>query len=307
MLNIKIILLLFLLISCSEESNYIFDPETGSIFNNSINFSGDESTLDVITWNIENYPKNDFTNYYVKEIIDSLNIDFIALQEISNNEAFSNLSSLLGNHWYSFRSDSPSSEWGELAFLINQNEFEVIGTPYTILNSYQYEFAYRPPLVIACSYQNQSLVFINVHYKCCGDGILNDNYWDEENRRLQASYYLKNYIDTYLSNDKVIVLGDFNDDIAEYENNNNVFLNFINDTDNYYFADYQIATSSNQFWSYPSWPSHIDHILITNELISNVFETKTILIDNSLIGSFTTYNNYISDHRPVGIKLLFNP
>ena len=93
MLNIKIILLLFLLISCSKESNYIFDPESGSIFNNSINFSGDESTLDVITWNIENYPKNDFTNYYVKEIIDSLNIDFIALQEISNNEAFSNLSS----------------------------------------------------------------------------------------------------------------------------------------------------------------------------------------------------------------------
>ena len=177
-----------MLISCSKESNYIFDPETGSIFNNSINFSGDESTLDVITWNIENYPKNDFTNYYVKEIIDSLNIDFIALQEISNNQAFSNLSSSLGNHWYSFRSDSPSSEWGELAFLINQNEFEVIGTPYTILNSYQYEFAYRPPLVIACSYQNQSLVFINVHYKFCVDGILNDNYWDEENRRLQASY-----------------------------------------------------------------------------------------------------------------------
>ena len=136
---------------------------------------------------------------------------------------------------------------------------------------------------------------------------MNDNYWDEENRRLQASYYLKNYIDTYLSNDKVIVLGDFNDDIAEYENDNNVFLNFINDTDNYYFADYQIATSSNQFWSYPSWPSHIDHILITNELMSNVFETKTILIDNSLIGSFTTYNNYISDHRPVGVKLSLEP
>ena len=36
MLNIKIILLLFLLISCSEESNYIFDPDKTTIVNNLI-------------------------------------------------------------------------------------------------------------------------------------------------------------------------------------------------------------------------------------------------------------------------------
>lgn len=283
-------------ISCSKESNYIFDSDTNSIFNNSINFSGNSSTLDIITWNIENYPKNNLTNYYVEEIIDSLNVDFIALQEISNNEAFSSLSISLGDHWYSYRSDSPSSDWGELAFLINQNEFDIIGTPYTILNSNQYEFAYRPPLVIECSYQNNFLIFINVHYKCC-DG--------SESRRLSASNLLYNYINTYYSDDSVIVLGDFNDMLTDV--NDNVFIPFLSDANNYYFADYQIATSENQFWSYPSWPSHIDHILITNELMDNVFKTETVLIDNSLIGSFTTYNNYISDHRPVGIKLLFNP
>ena len=40
-------------------------------------------------------------------------------------------------------------------------------------------------------------------------------------------------------------------------------------------------------------PQHSDPVISINE--------------DSLIGSFTTYNNYISDHRPVGIKLLFNP
>ena len=66
MLNIKIILLflLFLFTSCSEKSNYIFDTEN-STFNNSFNFKGGDETLDIITWNIENYPKNNLTNYYV--------------------------------------------------------------------------------------------------------------------------------------------------------------------------------------------------------------------------------------------------
>ena len=101
------------------------------------------------------------------------------------------------------------------------------------------------------------------------------------------------------------MLGDFNDILTDVENN--IFVPFLSDNNNFYFADYQIAISSNQNWSFPSWPSHIDHILITNELINNIVDTQTILIDFSLNGSFTTYNNYISDHRPVGIKLFFNP
>ena len=297
MLNIKIILLLLFLLfsSCSKESNSILDINT-SIFNSSINFKGSSQTLDIITWNIKNYPKNNLTNYYVNEIIDSLDVDIIALQEIEDNDYFSDLSESLGNDWYSYRSDSPSSDWGELAFLINTIEIDIINNPYTILNNHQYEFAYRPPAVIECLYNNQSLIFINVHFKCC-DG--------HENRRLAASNLLYEYINNNHQNDQVVVLGDFNDILTDVENN--IFVPFLSDNNNFYFADYQIAISSNQNWSFPSWPSHIDHILITNELINNIVDTQTILIDFSLNGSFTTYNNYISDHRPVGIKLFFNP
>ena len=60
-------------------------------------------------------------------------------------------------------------------------------------------------------------------------------------------------------------------------------------------------------WSYPNWPSHIDHILISNELFSllNNEESycRTIKIDDFLDGGFNEYDQNVSDHRPVAIKL----
>ena len=41
---------------------------------------------------------------------------------------------------------------------------------------------------------------------------------------------------------------------------------FINDSSAYYFADSDIASGPSSNWSFPNWPSHLDHILITNEL-----------------------------------------
>ena len=299
MLNIKIIyiLILCLFVRCSKDVDYLFGPDY-SMFNSSLNFEGDEDTLDIITWNIENYPKDNSTNFFVSQIIDSLNVDIIALQEIKDQASLTNLTESLGNNWYSYKSGSASSDWQELAFLINTAQVDIITNPYTILNNYDYEFASREPLVLECSYNNQLLILINVHYKSDWDGD-----WSE--RRLAANNLLYDYINNNYPTENVVVLGDFNDVLTDV--NNNVFIDFLSDNNNYYFADSQIATSSNQNWSYPSWPSHIDHILITNELTDNIYNTQTILIDYSLNGSLVTYMNYISDHRPVGIQLFFNP
>ena len=293
MLNIKTILLLLLFLSCSEKSDLIFNPDNG-LFNSSLNFKGTDKTLDIITWNIENYPKNDLTNTYISQIIDSLDVDIIALQEITDNVSFNELVNSLEG-WSGYKSGGSSSDYQELAYIINTNKVEILSNPYTILNSYQYEFAYREPLVLECSYNNHHLTIINIHYKCC-DG--------SESRRLAASNLLYDYINSNLNSEKVIVLGDYNDLLND--SGINIFESFLDD-DDYSFADYNIAISSNEYWSFPDWPSHLDHILITNELFNNVISTNTIMIDHSLNGGFLTYDNYISDHRPVGIKLLINP
>ena len=59
----------------------------------------------------------------------------------------------------------------------------------------------------------------------------------------------------------------------------------------------------------PTWPSHIDHILITDELFgvfaNSASVIKTLLIENYMEGGWNEYAVKISDHRPVALKLAF--
>ena len=73
MLNYRIYyLILFLFItSCSEGLNINNNSNTSDGYlNQSLDFKGTENSLDIVTWNIENYPKNNsLTNNYLLEII----------------------------------------------------------------------------------------------------------------------------------------------------------------------------------------------------------------------------------------------
>jgi hypothetical protein len=163
-------------------------------------------------------------------------------------------------------------------------------------------------MVMDISFMGENYFLINNHFKCCGDGIIDfNNESDEEKRRYDASNFLKEYIDTNLSDKNVIVLGDLNDDIAEAPQNN-VFQMILDDPENYLFADLEIANGSTSEWSCPTWPSHLDHILITNELFDELgnSDIQTIKIDEYLDGGWNEYDQYISNHRPVAVKFIFS-
>ena len=288
-----IYIFLILFYSCSEENGM------DSI---SINF-GSTDSLDIITWNIENFPKDPSTINYVSDLIHAFdNIDIIALQEISDQSAFITLVNSLGaDIWNGY--PGSNNNYQSLSYLINTTNVEIIDSPYNILEDYEYYFAYRPPYVTKILFNNQEYILIDVHLKCCGDGELDEtDSGDEETRRLWANYYLKEYVDTYFSNDNVIILGDFNDELTD-QYLNNVFQDFIDDSD-YYFSDSNIASGDPNNWSFPGWPSHLDHILMVNQ--SNIFDAVTLRLDDYIIGGWGKYNNYISDHRPVGVSILFD-
>ena len=139
---------------------------------------------------------------------------------------------------------------------------------------------------------------------------------ENEDRRKSGSEKLEDYVNEYLSVENVIILGDLNDELNE-DPSNNVFQNFINDSSNFKFTDMDIAYSSPSNWSYPSWPSHLydpshfDHILITNELFDEFdnegSSIQTIRLEEYFDNGWIDYEKYISDHRPVGLSLKFNP
>ena len=267
---------------------------------------GSGESLDVMTWNVQNYPKHNQTNSYMENIINQINIDIIAFQEIEDENDFLNLVSNLNGDWVGHRSGDSSSNYGELSYAINLQEISVDAI-YTILDQDAYYFGYRAPYVLEFIHQGVEYIMINSHFKCCGDGFLDNNdSWDEEYRRLMSSQLLEQYINQNFNDENVIILGDLNDSVTD-DDSDNVFLNFLN-SDYFQVADYSIANGSSAHWSYPTWPSHIDHIIITDELFEDFDESNilTFKIDDYLSGGWNAYDNYVSDHRPVFMKFDFS-
>ena len=271
---------------------------------------GSDTSLDILTWNIENYPKHSQTNIYLEDIITQINVDIIALQEIASQSDFNNLVSLLGPNWEGYR--SASTNYGELSYLINTDRI-TINSIYTILEDDAYYFAWREPYVLEFEHQNIDYIMINNHFKCCGDDNLDlDDSGDEEYRRLMASILLEEFVDNNFNFQNVIILGDLNDNLTDPPIDN-VFSVFLDQPDKYYFTDFLMAQESNfwEYWSYPTYPSHIDHILITDELFDDYSNEEsscsTIAIDQYIGGAWSVYDQYISDHRPVFLRLIHNP
>ena len=278
-------LLLLVFNFCAENKNIITSG-------NPIEF-GTESTLDIVTWNIEHFPKNNLTVSYLAELIDSMNVDIIAMQEIWGDGAsgsFENLKTKLDG-WDGHRKSSG------LAYLYKT---ELTINSLTEIN--ELNEIIRKPYLLSLTWGGQNIHVINNHFKALGGA-------ENEAERKIASEKIENYINEYLEDLNVIVLGDLNDELND-EESVNVFQNFINDSTNYKFVDMDLAYGSKANWSYPSWPSHLDHILITNELFDEFdnegSSVQTIRLEEYFDNGWTEYENYISDHRPVGLQLKFS-
>jgi len=263
-------------------------------------YFGTDNDLDIMTWNIEWFPKNgQVTIDYVGQIIEALEIDVLAIQEVDDISSFNQVVNGLDN----YEGYLESSWFAGLAYIYNTQTVE-INNIYEIYTSSPYWSPFpRSPMVMDMNFMNENYIIINNHFKCCGDDNMNLNDDDdEETRRYIASNLLKEYVDNYFPDSNVIILGDLNDELNDNPNDN-VFQMILDDFENYFFTDMEIAQGNSNGWSYPSWPSHLDHILITNELFDNNLYVEVIRIDDFMDGGFSQYDQNISDHRPVALKL----
>ncbi len=239
-------------------------------------FQDDE--LNVVTWNIQglDMDENTFNDggtdlNKLKELIENLDADIIAVQEIYDIPSFN----LLANSLSEFTAYSINVRGSlELGFLVKTDAFLEIGSPFVAVNT-------SPRETIGLKVKHASgleVTFLNLHLKCCG------NSGDITSRTI-ASNTLKSYLDDNLPGEAVIILGDFNDDYDD-----GPFDSFINDPSNYRFADANVTVPS-----YPSWPSDLDHILVTNELFDLITDARTLTVNSCV----SNYYNDVSDHRPV--------
>jgi len=250
-----------------------------------------DSTLDVVTWNIEQFSSSNTNTATVTDIIKVMDADIIGVQEISSITDFNAMVAAIDGWEAVIVNLSGGLNTG---YLYKSSEITLNGSLTTIYNDNSSAFP-RPPVVGTFTHvSGLQFTIMNLHLKCCGGA-------DNENRRREASELLKLYIDQNLSTVAVLVVGDYNDELQDV-GSSNVFKVFIDDPNNYLFADMAIANGTDANWSFPGWPSHLDHILMTNELFDRWESTSTLKLDDCR----DSYEAAVSDHRPVMARFNVN-
>ncbi|MCG8474910.1 MAG: endonuclease/exonuclease/phosphatase family protein, partial [Cytophagales bacterium] len=229
---------------------------------------------------------------YTADLIIKSDWDIVAVQEMGSSEALKKLLAKMPGWAFDGQNRNANIDVG---FLYKKNEFELLGSK-SIAGSFtggrnprEMHVRHRP--------SGEELYLMAVHLKARGG---------YENARKNEARQIKIYIDTQRASEKVVVLGDWNDQLTK-----STFDIFKDDSRNYRFADMNIALGARENWSYPSWyrsrgqlkhgryHGHIDHILITNEL----FEKTKPAATGTYSCETSRYKEYISDHYPVSIQL----
>lgn len=256
---------------------------------------GEETSLEIVTWNIEWFPREgEPTVQAVRQLIDDLEVDLYAIQEIADTAAFRSLLESLPGYDGLWSPDAYS--WGDYqktGIIWRTDQIAVSGVT-SLYPGYEYAFP-RPPIqvdVTACNNGHEFDFHLIVLHLKAGGGEEN------EARRRAALETLKSYLDAQrqtLEDPDFILAGDWNDELDD-PSWDNVFFAFLEDSTNYYFTTTPLA--GEPYWaSYPSTGALLDHLLIDQEVFDQYEDgsTETLRLDDE----YSSYSAVVSDHRPV--------
>jgi hypothetical protein len=300
-----------------------------------------ELTFDVVNWNFEFFGarSEDYGNdeygpadealqlANIKQVLQSLNADVIAVQEVSDEQYFASLVEQLGNYDYvcsprfSYSFQGPSSDFPpqKLCFIYDNTTVQVESarpmfealydearsTNPSVLPSYptgdpaSFWSSGRLPFLVNVKATIQGVAekvsFVVLHAKS-GSTI------GDLNRRAYDAQVLKDTLDAHFSTSQVIILGDLNDDLdaSIVSGQPSSYLNFVND------LSYNTITKSLSeagARSTVSFQDVIDHQIITTELNEEYLEGSA-----TIIAPFRQIENYAgttSDHLPVITRYRF--
>ena len=179
---------------------------------------GSDSTLDVATWNIEwfgdsiNGPNNEVNQLKnVTEVITSMDMDIMALCEVSNTGYWQKLQNNLTEYGAVITTYNQTQK---TALLYRKSMFKLLYSK-SILLAYDYEFASgRFPLEVALETQlgaKKDTVYCWVIHLKANTGSTSEKLASYD-RRAKAAEELKKYLDSK-KRLKGWVLGDWNDDL----------------------------------------------------------------------------------------------
>jgi endonuclease/exonuclease/phosphatase family metal-dependent hydrolase len=275
---------------------------------------GTASTLDVASWNIEwfgstgNGPANETLQLNnSRDIISGTDFDIWGVAEIVDQAHWNGLESQLTGYTGFLASESTvtsgSTYYGtteqKVGILYKSSIATLLGAR-IVLTANDADFAGRPPLEVklrvTLNGATEDVVVIVLHAKAFNDVTS----WQ---KRQNASVALKSYLDTTYPTQKVIVVGDWNDDVdtSITAGQASPYQNFVEDAARYAFPSRALSLAG--ISSTVSYSDMIDHHLNTNELsASYVPNSAEVYRVDSYVADFA---NTTSDHYPVLSRYTF--
>ncbi len=248
------------------------------------------------TWNIENYPKNDSTPATLADLISSLDLDMVALQEVQDIAAFNELverlrgyEGMLSSHTYG------DGTYQKVGYVYRSNLISMSGA-FLLFSQQGYEFP-RPPFKVDVNVNNGTRSFdftaIALHLKAGGG-------FSERQRREDAVVILENHLRTTVQGSgsgSLMVLGDFNDTLTGA---GEAVFSPIATAPQLYTIRTQANSSSGDVSFVPS-SVLLDHIVTTTALDDELTGSSAIIprLDMQMTG----YVGQVSDHLPVIVRV----
>lgn len=296
-----------------------------------------DETLDIVNWNLEFFGarRDDYDNVEfgpadeslqltnVKTVLDSLNADIIAVQEISNDSLFAELVEQLRGHYafvcserYSYSYEPPDNKFPpqKTCFIYNTATIEVVSARAMFESLYDSARTTNPSLLpgypgegAADFYSHGRLPFlltvkatingvtetiscVNIHGK---SGSTASDY----NRRLYDAQVLKDTLDAHFTGRLLTVLGDFNDDLDKsiVKDLPSPYASFVADSSG--FVPVTKSLSDLSLRSTVNFTDVVDHQVISREFGKCLLEGSETIV--APFAQVREYGTTTSDHLPV--------
>ncbi|WP_440999382.1 endonuclease/exonuclease/phosphatase family protein [Fodinibius sp. SL11] len=278
-----------------------------------------DGVLETVTWNLEWYgsgfsgPTNqELQTQNIVKVIDSLDADLFAFQEVANQGALDNIVQFMDGYSGFTASHVPRDQ--DMAFVYNTNAIDSLeaGPINDVRPEYQNDWSYywasgRTPLFFRFNYTYENTT--REFYAVVIHGKANtSNYAESYERRQKAAEGLYYYLKDNKSDANIILMGDYNDDVDQSiyyveENNDRVYQEtpydkFVKDIDNFEVIT-KVLSDAGESASI-NYEDIIDHITISDELFDEHVQNSTAIHDPR--SYIEDYGNTTSDHLPVWAK-----
>nr|MBP6314175.1 choice-of-anchor J domain-containing protein [Chitinophagaceae bacterium] len=279
----------------------------------------DDRTLRVVNWNMRWFGEPNFCNCdtalarsNATLVLKDLNADLYCIQELVNVNALALLTTALGPNYQSVVSpycsgatnpgagNYPSGQ--KLAYIYNSNKIQNLGTfgilastypndtmPYYCFSSGRFPFVLKAKLLLANG-GSDTIIFANIHGKA-------STTQSDYDRRVCASERLTDSLNSLFPQQKVMVVGDYNDFLEGSTVTGNVNSPYK------YVLDHGFTGISLPS-KYPGQSTYtgstdylIDNIVSKSNLYSKYVDSS-FLIFNEAIKYINDYSNTTSDHFP---------